>query len=70
MNFPTNKCCGIFGKWFGHKYVTYVVESDCHHNIENIRAIGVSDMERLLSAISMKKCKIVCKRCGKQIEGR
>lgn len=71
MNYPieNDQCCGILGRWLGHKFQTYVTESEFHHNIENARGMSVSDLKDIAFALSKKKMKIMCKRCGKEKYG-
>lgn len=61
-----NECQGILGRKLGHKFVSLLIQSDFHHNIQNATGMCASDMRDLVREMSYKKYKIVCQRCGKE----
>ena len=58
----SNKCIGLFGKIFGHSFESMIVK----YNLPNFKKFSLNgniDVRR----IADKKCRIICRRCGKEI---
>ncbi len=53
-------CKGIFGKWFGHYFVSKIVE----YTVSNVPIEVRGDITGILNSLADKKFKIICKRCG------
>lgn len=58
-----NDCKGIFGKWFGHKFVSLETESKCM--MGDLKGSFTSELiETIISNSRDIKYEIRCKRCG------
>lgn len=63
-----NDCIGKFGKTFGHKFESLLIEQNCYHSISNTTGYSIDDIEKLVNLLSYKKFKVVCKRCGQEFK--
>lgn len=63
-----SECKGFFGKIFGHKFESILMEKNFNHSLENFIPYGINAME-MLDGLAQKKYKVVCKRCGEEPSG-
>lgn len=59
------ECKGVFGKWFGHRYQSFTLESRPSGELNLTNCFG-SELEKFLDYQTEKTYEIRCKRCGCQ----
>lgn len=59
-----NDCNGLFGKWFGHRFESHLIESKCDHSISNLNGLPSNEVMDLILSLSHRKYKLACNRCG------
>jgi hypothetical protein len=65
---PMKKCVGIFGKLFGHKFKSLIIEREMKHAFENLHSRGSCVID-ILEQMAHKKYKVICTRCGEKGDG-
>lgn len=58
------ECCGIFGKWFGHKFKKYNIRKRSNlTDYYEAKYISIDELYTLINS-SREIYEIRCKRCG------
>lgn len=61
-------CTGFFGKLFGHKFISKIIEYKSPTSSSSISFKGSGDLEEVFESLASKKYKIICKRCGMEVK--
>jgi len=63
------KCCGIFGRWFGHKFKEYLIKEEAPSSIQMKEAFTEVTLDifkdKILDRLKTCTYEVRCQRCGK-----
>ena len=65
-----NDCKGLFGKWFGHCFVSYPIKKAIRENNSTTNFQGSSEDIKFYLDSKMDHYCVICKRCGEKKDVR